>query len=282
VWFERDGLTMLGNEREVTITPGANDVDFDLQGVTLKVTLEPRARRAPVDITVKPVNMSRPGKTGEGLRVRPTDPLPVVFSGLGYGKYAVQAREHSAPGEVGDRVAGATVTVEEAQPETEIELVLAHPRVILRVLDEAGVPAADATVTAGEERLMQTTRGVFSLGDVAPASSVVVAAPGFTPVIRLVPNESPFDVRLTRGKQVRLHFMGGNPPSLGGSLHWPGTESPVSLHRFAVTRSPDATGDFIVHNFPAVPGVVYIAGPFDPPEQYQPVTPDVNGVIRIR
>lgn len=51
---------------------------------------------------------------------------------------------------------------------------------------------------------------------------------------------------------------------------------------FSVTQAPDATGDFIVHNFPAVPGVVYIAGPFDAPDQYQPVTTDSNGVIRSR
>jgi hypothetical protein len=231
--------------------------------------------------------MVRPGKMGENRRVLPTDPLPVVFSGLGYGKYAVQAREHSASGQEGGRVAGATVILEDAQPETEIELALRHGRGILRVVDQAGVPVADATVTAGtvttgEERLMETTRGVFSLANVVPATSVLVSAPGFVPVRRLIPNESPFDVTVTRGKQVRLHFGGGNPSSITGSLLWPGADFPVPLHRFAVTRAPDATGDFIVHNFPAVAGVLYIAGPFDPPEQYQPVTPDARGVIRIR
>ena len=282
VWFQRDGFTMLGNEREVTLSAGANYSDFDLQGATLKVTLKQWPRSAPVDISVRPVSMSRPGKVGDNLRVLPTDPLPVVFSGLSSGKYAVQAREHSAPGQEGDRVAGATVTLEDAQPETEVELVLTNSRGIVRVVDQTGVPIADATVKAGEDRLMQTSRGVFSLANVAPATSVLVSAPGFAPVLRLVPNESPFDIVLTRGSQVRLHFAGGNPPIIRGILHWPGTDSPVPLHLFTVTRLPDATGDFIVHNFPAVPGVVYIPGPFDPPERHQRVRPDANGVIQIR
>ena len=111
MWFQRDGFAMLGNEREVTLSAGANYSDFDLQGATLTVTLKQWARRAPVDISVTPVSMSRPGKVGDNLRVLPTDPLPVVFSGLSYGKYAVQAREHSAPGQEGGRLAGATVTL---------------------------------------------------------------------------------------------------------------------------------------------------------------------------
>ena len=282
VWFQRDGFTMLGNEREVTLSVGTNYTDFDLQGGTVKVTLKQWARRGPVDILVTPVSMSKPGKVGDSLRVLPTDPLPVVFSGLNYGKYAVQAKEHSGPGQQGGGVAGATVTLEEAQPETEIELVFTDNRGIVRVVDEAGISVANATVKAGEDRLMQTTRGVFSLANVAPATSVLVSAPGFAPVRRLVPNESPFDIVLTHGSQVRLHFIGGSPSIIRGSLLWPGTDSLVPLHLFAVTRSPDATGDYIVHNFPAVPGVVYVAGPFDPAERYQPVTPDANGVIRIR
>jgi hypothetical protein len=109
-----------------------------------------------------------------------------------------------------------------------------------------------------------------------------VTAAGFTPVLRLVPNESPFDVVLTRGKPVRLRFVGGSPPIAKGSLTWPGTDTPVPLHLFTVTRSSGGSGDFIVHDFPAVPGVIYIPGPFDPPDRYQPVTTDANGVVRVR
>jgi hypothetical protein len=284
VWFQRDGFTMLGNEREVTLSVGANYSDFDLQGATLKVMLKQWTRRTPVDILVTPVFMSKPGKVGDTLRVPPTEPLPVVFNGLGYGKYAVQAREHSVPGQEGGRVAGASVILQEAQPETEIELALTAGGGILRVVDQGGVPVAGAIVKAGDERLMQTTDGVFSLGNVAPATLVLVSAPGFAPVLRLVPNEAPFDIVLTRGKQIRLRFMEGSPPVISGagSFLWSGTESPIPLTLFEVTRLPDATSDYIVHNFPGVAGVVYIAGPFDPPERYQPVTPDANGVIRIR
>ena len=282
VWFQRKGFTMLGNEREVTLSVGANHTDFDLEGGTLKVTFTHWARRGPVDLVVTPVSMSRPGKVGDSLRVLATDPVPVVLSGLSYAKYAVQAREHGADGQHGGGVAGATVTLEEAQPEAAIELVFSDKGGTVRVVDEAGVLLANATLKAGEERLMQTARGVFSLGSVSPATSVLASAPGFAPVLRVVPNESPFNIVLTRGRQVRLHFAAGSPPIIRGSLLWPGTDAQVPLHLFAVTRSADPTGDYIVHNFPAVPGVVYIAAPFDPPERYQPIAPDSNGVIRIK
>jgi hypothetical protein len=273
---------MLGNEREATLSPGANHVDWDLDGATLSVTLKGWERSAPVDVLLMPLLMSKPGKVGDNLRLSPTDTLPVVFSGIGYGRYAVQAREHSVPGAGRGRVAGATVTLEEAQPDTEIELVLTDSRGVIRVVDERGLLVTDATVKAGEDQLMQITSGVFSLVNVPPASSVLVLAPGFTPVRRLVPSESPYDVVLTRGIQVRLHFVEGNPPIIQGILVWPGTDSPLPLHLFKVTRSPDSTEDFIVHNFPSHASVVYIPGPFDPPERHQPVRPDRNGVIRIR
>jgi hypothetical protein len=273
---------MLGNEHEVKVDAGTNYFDFDLQGATLKVTLSPSPRRGPVDISVTPVAMSKPGKLGDSRRLVPAEPSTVVFSGLRHGKYAVQAREHAIPGQKGGRAAGATVLIEEGEPETEVELVLADGPGILRIVEPTGVPVADASVRAGEERLMQTGPGVFSLANVPPATIVLVTAPGFAPVLRLVANESPFDVVLTRGRPVRLQFAGGNPPIIRGSLTWQGTEAPVPLHLFAVTRTEDATGDFIVHNFPGVGAVVYIAGPFDPPERHQPVTPDANGVIRVK
>jgi hypothetical protein len=282
VWFERDGIAMLGNEREVTLSAGANDIDFDLQGATLKLQLKEWTRRAAVEISVKHVWMPKPGKVGNTLRVLPTDALPIVFHGLSYGRYAVQAREHVATDQAGNRAAGATVTLVEAQPETEVELVLTDTVGTVRVFDPVGVPVVDALVKAGEDRLIQTAPGMFSLGNVVPSTTVLVTAAGFTPVLRLVPNESPFDVVLTRGKPVRLRFVGGSPPIAKGSLTWPGTDTPVPLHLFTVTRSSGGSGDFIVHDFPAVPGVIYIPGPFDPPDRYQPVTTDANGVVRVR
>ena len=281
VWFERDGRAMLGNEREVTFSAGPSERDFDLHGATLKVTLNQWARRAPIDMSVRPVWMTSPGKSGDILRVLPADPLPVVFSGLSYGKYAVQARENPAPGQKGHRTAGAIVTVEDGQAETEIELTLTDSAGIVRVFDQTGAPVADATVKAGDDRLMRAAPGVFSLANVVPATSLLVSAPGFAPVLRLV-KESPFDIVLTRGKPVRLQFAGGNPPLIKGILVWPGTDAPVPLHLFAVTRAQDASGDYIVHNFPEVPGVLYIPGPFDPPERYQSVAPDANNIIRIK
>lgn len=282
VWFLRDGTAMLGNEREVTLEVGANHTEFHLEGVALNVTLRRWPRQAAVDVSVRPLEMSGPGMGGEPLRIRPTDDLPVVFSGLRPGKYAVQAREEPVPGQEWGRVAGATVTLEYSSAETEIELELTHGGGAIRVVDQAGVPIANARVKAGEEQLMETAPSVFSLGGIAPATPVVVSAPGFVPVIRLVPRESPFDIVLLRGSQVHLQFVAGNPPVIRGSLVWPGTDVMVPLHLFAVTRLPGEAGGFVVHNFPAVPGVVYVAGPFDPPESYQPVSPNASGVVWIR
>ena len=261
VWFEGDGFAMLGNEQEVTLSAGANERDFDLQGATLKVTLNQWARRAPVDISVTPVVMSRPGKVGDNRQVHPTDPLPYRVQRSQLREDAVQARECPAPGQGAGRVGGATVALDDAQPETEVELMLTDISGIVRVLDQTGAPIADATVKAGQDRLLQTSPGVFSLANVAPATSVLASAPGFTPVLRVVSNESPFDIVLTRGRQVRLQFAGGNPPIAKGSFVWPATDAPVPLHLFAVTRSADGTGDFIVHDFPAVPGVILYRGP---------------------
>lgn len=282
VWFQRDGFTMLGNEREVTLSAGANSYDWDLHGGTLRVTVKGWARSVPIDIRVVPLLMSKPGKVGDVVRLLPTGTHPVVFSGLNFGRYAVQASEHQDPPAQRRRLAGATVTIEEGRPETEVELELTDSRGVVRIVDNGGGPVSDATVKVGEDDLAETAPGVFSLANVPPATYVRVDAAGYTPVLRLVPSESPFDVVLSRGIQVRLHFVGGNPPLIKGSLAWPGTDSPVPLQRLAVTRSADGTGDFIVHNFPADPTVVYIAGPFEPPELHQVVRPDAHGVVHIR
>ena len=50
-----------------------------------------------MNVYITPLVMTKPGKVSDGLRLSPADGLPVVFSGLSYGSYAVQARERVAP-----------------------------------------------------------------------------------------------------------------------------------------------------------------------------------------
>jgi hypothetical protein len=273
---------MLGNDREATVSAGANSLDWDLQGATLRVTLRGWTHRAPVDIQLMQRSMSKPGKVGDVIRLSPTGSLPAVFTGISYGRYAVQAKEVLPAGVGPAQVAGTTIDVDQSG-EADVELELGDPPGIVRVFGDGNQLIGNATVriAAGGNALNETEPGVFSLGDMAPSSLVLVSAPGFTPVCRLVPTQSPFDVFLVRGVRVRLLFIGGNVAVLAGILTWPGTDCAVPLDRFEVGRSSAAAADFIVRNFPADPNVVYIPGAFDPPERRVPITPDSNGVIRI-
>lgn len=282
VRFRGARFGMLGNEHQVAVAAGDNFVDWPLEGGTVRVFLKGWNRSTPVDIELTHLRMVRPGRTGENLRLLPSESLPVVFDGVGYGQYAIQAVEHEPNGSAVNRVAGSTLLLDAAHPDATVELELREPRVVLRVVDRTGNIVTNSGVFVRGKKIEASAPGVFALRDVAPGGFATIMAPGFTPVCRLIPNDS-MDIEVDPGRSLRLEFLGTPAvPVIRGMLSWPASDCPMPLDRFDVTRVIDAPNEFLIKNFPSDKGVVYIPGPFDAEHDYQPITPDQNGVIRVR
>jgi hypothetical protein len=287
VSFKKDGIDLLGAERSARITAGDNQIDWQIRSGRLNIAVNGWDRSSPLMVTVKRLNMTEPGQTGVALRILPTDKMPVVVDGLGFEEYLIEARQHDSASSSPDKAGSASTRIENDKREASVYIELKSTERLLSIVDPEGSPVVAATVlVAMGEPLRETSPGDYSLADVAPGVHLTILARGFPPVCRAAP-ASPLRIQLDQGIAVRLRFSGRSdvydrPP---GQLLWAGAECPVPLSRFdysAVAATSAGVAEFVVKAFPRAAEFVFIATPFDTPDEWQRLQIDADGVVQIR
>ena len=287
VAFGEARYSFLGTERDVVLHAGDNVVEWSVRGGAVRVNLLGWDHVTPVTLILRHLQMTKPGLVGDGVRLTASDTVPVVLRGIAYGDYAVQARQHDPTGTIPDRIAGATITLDGRRDEVPVTLELKERRAIVRVVDTNHNPIEDASVGVNGEQLVRSDApGVFVADDIAPGVRVMVRAPGFTPLCRMIPDDRAVtEIVVDRGAVVQIDYSEGaglSEPS--GFLAWSGSDCKVLLSLFefrSLSSSSDSTASFLITNFPNGSGMAFVPGSFDGPDKYQPIQQSRDGVVRV-
>jgi len=216
---------------------GFNTFDVNLTESRLTVRLL-RSDAKPIDEIVS-VHIDGLGKAKSGF-VMPKEGNVLEFAGIPLGNYVVTADTSS--GLVS--LAPANTTISKTNPEAEVTLTLASSIGELRLIAGDGSPIQGARVQVGARILEETQPGTFELKSVAPASHVVISAPGFVPMCHmlLAKDMHQTTVAMSRGTHaVEINFTPPIHAPIGEITGLPGSTCPVPLAFTSFVTTEDMT-----------------------------------------
>jgi hypothetical protein len=257
----------IGVSREIVLKEGYNELNWDIEAGSLKVSLTNWDRSSPVTLTLRRVvdtktpMTPRPGTTVEVTsRIAVKDELPVTISALEIADYVVAARQ-SIRGGLARVSSPVTVSLTSAQLADEVELALFAYESVIRVIDGGGRPVNGAQVRTVEGPVRELEPGVFPItgqhGN--PGTPIQIKASGYMSMCRSAPpTEVAATVIMSAGSPAVLRYLGRddvNQPV--GEVMPPGSDCWVALTEFAhsVVKVGATQLDVTVQNWPggAVP-----------------------------
>lgn len=201
-------------ERQLTLVPGSNVLDWAIDGGELSLELLNWDRSSEVQVTLTHAGGAEP------LVIAPTDEMPARLVGLALGRYHVSAKQEAV-----QRASGRVMielTEEERDQTVLLDLGSSPLRLVLR--DERGAP-----VDAGNIRGNKVADGVYELTEPV-GSPLLIRPPGFVPVCRVVPAEGILDVVVQHGQPRELRILGHDGGSDSRmSMFTPGSDCPIAL-----------------------------------------------------
>ena len=277
-----------GGERMVRFKRGRNAFDWSVEGGMLEIGIRNWDRSSPITLTIKRVRPSSPDASAEAeFQVATTEDLPVVWEGVPFADYAIQARQRRKTLEFASDQLPVSLTKDKAITSVDLELRLREAVLLLRHPAGGVVEGAKVSTSYGRD-LKENQPGVFLLNDLPPGGSMLIQAPGFTPVCKLATSGSTMEVVLDVGTPIQVEFTSSPPTSIlepRGRLLGQGSDCLVSLYRFTYTLIPradtDSSSKFQFRNFPRGSTFLFVGSPADTIEKAQRVQVGPDGILRL-
>jgi hypothetical protein len=253
----------IGATREVSLKEGYNELNWDVDGGTLKLGIKNWDRSSFVEVTLSRVKSPESGPTSQqavsasevtsGIGVQ--DELPVTIEALELAEYVIKARQLIRGG-IPRVSTPVTVSLTSARSTAEVELELFPYESVIRLVDGSGQPVTGAQVRTVEGPVRETEPGAFSINGKHgnPGTEVQIRAPGYTPMCKAAPpNGVSVTVNLRVGQPAVLRYLGRDDLSRPvGQILPPGSDCWVSLSEFVhslVKVSPTQV-DVTIQNWP--------------------------------
>ncbi|MFI5076635.1 MAG: hypothetical protein ACHQRO_04790 [Vicinamibacteria bacterium] len=247
-------LMVPGQGHHLAVRAGRNLHDWPIPPGTLSIDLGGWDRASEVSLLVRRQGAVQHGIVAHGVKIPPTQPLPLIIPGVPPGTYDVFARQARTPPMTSDT---AVAQISADSPEARLMLTLTGQYVRLRVVDEQQQPVRGAQVLTPDERLVEIGPGLFSLENGRRGGPMHIRAPGLVPVCRWAPltgATKDLTVVLDAGRPVLLRVLGvgaiSEPPI---TFIWDGVDCPVypADVEFRVRPgSPSGGTEFEMPHFP--------------------------------
>jgi hypothetical protein len=242
---------------------GYNELNWDVEGGTIKLGIKSWDRSSYVTVDVRRVQSPASGPTSQqavstaavtsAIDVR--DELPVIIEALEFGEFVIEARQ-SIRGGIPRVSTPVTVNLTPDRPTAEVELELFAYESAIRLVDGSWQPVVGAQVRTVEGAIREAEPGVFAMTgqNGNPGTEVQIRAPGYTSTCKAAPpNGVSATVSLRIGQPAVLRYLGRDDFSRPvGEILPPGSDCWVPLKDFvhSLSKVSPTQVDVTIQNWP--------------------------------
>ena len=204
--------------REVSLKEGYNELNWDVEGGTIKLSIKNWDRSSQVTVDLHRAKSASIGPTSEQAvsmssvtsAIGVGENLPVNIAALELSDYVIEARQILRDGT--RRVSTpVSVSLTPARLTADVELELVTYESVIKLINDSGQPVSGAQVRTVEGSIAEIEPGVFSISGQRgnPGIAVQIKAAGYTPVCKTAPaNGVSTTISLRVGQPAVLRYLG--------------------------------------------------------------------------